>query len=178
MFDKSLMPYAVFDYSIHDLDIPSNDAPEHGCSAPHWGEACLYKQYRKPADAFYTFSNGASIWIKGAISRQPDKIKLTFIVYGTDESPKPCDQADMFHGKPAIVSLLISCDKRQLSKLWDYVMVLPVPIVLLAHLTGILDMYDRDYASILTSAYTEQMSAYQHTFNKLTVTLDDVYPFI
>lgn len=159
---------AVFRNTLHEVDdlLVLHDGP-----FPKAHDAILYKQYQHTTTINLTYIDGRDMFIRSAVSLQPDKIKLTYIIYDADSG-----------NEPATISLLVCCDKRQLSRLWDNIcMVHPIYHVMLATLSGFIQAPDCGKVAtckeLLPKCYGNELIKLKPEVKNLSVTLDAIHPF-
>lgn len=158
----------VFKNTLHEVD---DLAVLHDGPFPKFGEAVLYKQYQHTTAINLTYIDGRDMFIRSAVSLQPDKIKLTYIIYDADSG-----------NEPSTISMIVRCDGRQLSRLWDNIcMAHPLYHVMLATLSGFTPAPDCGKVAtckeLLPKCYCDELAKLKPEFKNLSVTLDTIYPF-
>ena len=158
---------AVFENTLQEVD---DLLVLDGGPFPKAHDAIFYKQYQHTTIINMTYINGRDMYIRSAVCLQPDKVKLTYLVYATDSG-----------NEPATISMLIRCDGRQLSRLWDNICIVhPVYHVMLATLSGFIQAPDDKVATckeLLPKCYGDELKKLKPEFKNLSVTLDAIYPF-
>jgi hypothetical protein len=137
---------------------------------PKAQDAIFYKQYQHTTTISLTYIDGRDMYIRSAVCLQPDKIKLTYIIYDADSG-----------NEPATIGMLISCDGRQLARLWDSIcFVHPIYTVMLATLSGFIHAPEDQVVAcktLLPKCYGDELKKLTPEFRNLSVTLCDIYSF-